>query len=165
MYQYDAQLIVDYLEVNNTYLSLFIISAVSGVSAITAVSYFATLYTLAQTSADPLLLGVAGGLGIVVGDIFYYYLGHTGRSVITGKAKQVVDQFSNWLNSRSDSFSQIIAYIYTGFTPLPNDILMLALSFGRIKFKKIIIPVIIGSLQLSIGLAYLFSKGFLEFLI
>lgn len=164
LFIFDPQVIVDYIGLHNVYLSLFVISLFSGVSTLTSVPYLATLYALAQTTASPLLLGIAGGLGIFVGDVFYYYLGHSGRQIISGRPKQYVDKFANWLGKRSDKFAEIISYLYTGFTPLPNDILMLAMSLGKVPFNKIAIPVLIGTVQLSILLAYFFSAELFSFL-
>jgi len=49
-------------------------------SSITGVSYAATIVTLAAGGLNPLLLGLASGLGISIGDTIYYFLGRQGRT-------------------------------------------------------------------------------------
>ncbi|MEX2028472.1 MAG: hypothetical protein WD988_03190, partial [Candidatus Curtissbacteria bacterium] len=46
-------------------------------------------------------------------------------------------------------------YIYIGFTPLPNDLLMVALVLGGYSYKRIVWTLLAGSFTIAIVTTYL----------
>ena len=72
------------------------------------------------------------------------------------------DKFSDWIAKRSDKSLQLFTYVYVGLTPLPNDIITIALGASGRPFKTFLLPLFIGSIQLQTLAAYLFSLGLLQ---
>jgi len=159
LYNVSPQEIVSYIGVNNSYLLMFIAALIGGVSSFTAPSYFALLFTLANGGTSPLLLGLSGGFGIFLSDIFFYYIGYNGRELVRDKSDRLLAKLESWIADKPDWVPPLASYIYTGFTLLPNDILMLTLALSKISLRRVILAILVGSLQLSVILAYLFSSG------
>ena len=148
--------------VTNSYLLLFVIALVGGVSSFTTGSYLATLYLLAQQGLSVPLLGLAGGVAIFIGDIIFFYLGRYGIKALQQSESEWADKFSDWIAKRSDKSLQLFTYVYVGLTPLPNDIITIALGASGRPFKTFLLPLFIGSIQLQTLAAYLFSLGLLQ---
>ena len=85
LYFVDIESVVASIGVTNSYLLLFVIALVGGVSSFTTGSYLATLYLLAQQGLSVPLLGLAGGVAIFIGDIIFFYLGRYGISCCMGR--------------------------------------------------------------------------------
>ncbi len=142
--------IVDFIGVENGYIAAFIIATLGGVSTITASSYFFTVITLAGGGANPYILGFVAGTGITIGDSLFYYLGLRGRDVANKKVHKWTDKFSKWLEKRPRWLVPIIVFIYTAFTPLPNDILTVSLGLSSYPYKYLIIPMWAGNIIITI---------------
>ncbi len=68
-----------------------------------------------------------------------------------------ITSFSKWMKSKPKFLVPLFAYLYTAFTPLPQDILMTALGLGQAKFKQIFIATLLGNATF-LSAVYLFSK-------
>lgn len=155
--------IVESIGVENSYIFAFIVATLGGVSTLTSSSYFLTIITLAGGGANPYILGVVAGTGITIGDSIFYYLGKNGREVTSGKAKKWVEKFSKWLDKRPKWNIPVIVFIYAAFTPLPNDILTVSLGLSSYPYKKMIIPLWIGNIIITIITGIGASIGFNKF--
>ncbi len=69
---------------NYGYLSAFLISLVTNASVILPVPGFLILFSLAATF-NPVLVGIAGATGGVIGEITGYMAGYSGRAVIQNR--------------------------------------------------------------------------------
>jgi len=157
IYYFGAQKIVDFIGINNSYLVLFFIGAFGGLSLIAATSYYASLATFASAGLNPILLGILGGIGITIGDSFYYYFGKKSRGSIPPKLQKISDKFYAWLTKRR-YFIPIAAFIYFAFTPFPNEFVTIPLGNSGYSYRKLVILLLIGNLILSIFTArYLFG--------
>ncbi len=152
-----AQKIVDFIGVKDSYLVLFFIGAFGGVSLISATSYYATLATFSSTGLNPYLLGLFGGIGITLGDSLYYYFGRKGGETLTGKFKEKLRKFSEWLVKRK-KLVPVISFVYFAFTPFPNEFITIPLGASGYSYKKLVIVLLVGNIILSTFTAkYLFS--------
>lgn len=161
----DIQNVLRELGVRNSYLILFFVAMIGGASSITSSSYFATITALALNGLNPIAIAIVGGIGITVGDSLFYALGMWGRQNISGRFRAWTERWSRWLSRKPRWIVQIIIYLYTGFTPLPGDILMTVLSFSRFPFKSFIIPGLLGNITLVIliVIGVLFGRQYLSF--
>jgi membrane protein YqaA with SNARE-associated domain len=142
--------IVNTIGIRNGYIAAFIVATLGGFSTITSSSYFLTIITLAGGGANPYILGVVAGTGITIGDSLFYYLGFRGRDVANKKIYKWTEKFSKWLEKRPRWLVPIIIFIYTGFTPLPNDILTVSLGLSSYPYKYLIIPMWAGNITITI---------------
>lgn len=152
--------IVDAIGIENGYVIAFIIATLGGVSTITSSSYFLTIVTLAGGGVNPYLLGIVAGTGITIGDSLFYYIGRQGGDLAKESGYKWIDKFSKWLNKRPKWAIPIIVFIYTGFTPLPNDILTVSLGLSSYPYKYLIIPMWIGNIIITILTGIGASIGF-----
>ena len=146
--------IVDYIGVENAYLISFLLAVFGGLSAVTGLSFFASVATFSSGGADPFLLALFGGLGVFLSDSIFFLAARYGVEILKKKAKPL----SLWLVSKMEKFSLnmilIGVYVYIGFTPLPNDILMIALAFIGTPFKRLAPVLMAGSITIVFLTAY-----------
>jgi membrane protein YqaA with SNARE-associated domain len=128
-------------------------------------SLYTTMYKFLDAGMmDPVLLGLIVGCGITIGDSLFYYLGVTGRKLFTGKAKQWSDWLVEMINRQKGWQVQTLILIYTGFTPLPNDILSVSLAVARFRYRKVFIPLLIGNIiqMILIGIGVVYGIDYLQ---
>lgn len=77
--------IVAKIGVGNSYLILFLISAIGGVSSISASSYYLAVTVFASGGLSPVFLGLVGGVGVTIGDSLFFYLGKKGQEISSKK--------------------------------------------------------------------------------
>ena len=146
--------IVDYVGVRNTYLVSFLLAVFGGLSAVTGLSFFASVVTFSGGGANTLLLALFGGLGIFISDSIFFLVAQYGVGILKKKAKPI----SLWLISRIENFSlgtiMVGVYIYIGLTPLPNDVLMIALAFVGMPFRRLAPVLMAGSFTIVFLVAY-----------
>lgn len=153
----DAEALVDRIGISNTYILIFLLSIMGGVSAFTAVSFYATIFTLASTGISPLLIALFSAPGILIGDSLFWYLGVQGRSLAYEAFGKWLTRIAAYLSRRSKWFVYAFTFIYTGLTPLPGDILMASLAILGYRFRNIFIPVLCGNFTLIFIIAKLGS--------
>ncbi len=150
---------VSYIGVQNGYLIGFFLATFGGMSTLSSASYFATIITLAAGGLNPYLLAVVAGFGLLIGDSLFFYLGKSGRTAFSDQFHERLDRLTRWIMRRPNWLVPIIVYIYVGFTPLPNDIFMIALALSGYPYKKMVIPLLLGDITIVLITALLASHG------
>lgn len=150
----DPSQITEFIGVKNSYLVVFLLAAVGGISSFTGTAYFATLVTFGAGGSIPWLLGLIGGLGVFISDSIFFFLASHGR-------KAIPDNWSNFLYKIEEKIKKyphwmilILVYLYVSFSPFPNDLLMLVLALASYRYKQIWLVLLAGSLTVSILVAY-----------
>lgn len=148
------QEIVDYVGVENTYLVSFLLAVFGGLSTVTGISFFVSVVTFSSGGTSPILLALFGGLGIFISDSIFFLVAQYGVEILKKKAQPL----SLWLVSRVENISLgtilVGVYIYIGFTPLPNDVLMIALAFAGMPFRRLAPVLMAGSVTIVFLVAY-----------
>ena len=158
-----SEALVDLIGVQNGYLLMFFMALFGGVSSVTGVTYVATIITLASAGLNPALLALASGLGISIGDTIYYLIGRLGlRELAMSRFEEQVRSFTTWLFAKPAWLRALGIYIYTGFTPLPNDILTILLGVSRQPYVVVLPALVLGNATLTFLIATFGST--LEFL-
>ena len=150
--------IIAAIGVEGGYLLIFV-TALIGVSAFTSGSFYATVIAFASTGEfNPLLIGLTAAPAMAVGHTLFFFLGIYSQPLV---GKQVVMRLSEWMYQREAKWAApAFAYLYTAFTPLPQDFLMLALGLGGTPFRRVIIPVLLGNVTFITLLSFFVLKGF-----
>jgi len=120
------------------------------------------LYLLVNEGLSFWLLGLTGGFAIFLGDIVFFYLGKNGYKFLESSEAGWAISFKDWIDKRSLRGLKLFTYFYVGLTPMPNDLITLALGASKYRFRDFLIPLFIGSIQLQTLTAYLFSLGLLS---
>ncbi|MFP4424361.1 MAG: hypothetical protein ACLFP2_03970 [Candidatus Woesearchaeota archaeon] len=145
------------LGVWNGYLLMFLVASFGGFSVFTTASYFTTLILLAQNGLNPLLLGLAGGIGITIGDSFFFYLGMTGREACDSPLRKKIRKVSTFLRERFDWAVPIFVFVYACIAPMPNDVMTVSLGLAGYPYRKIILPLLIGNIVFTSVFAFMFA--------
>lgn len=155
---YSPHQIVEKIGVENSYILIFLVATFSGVSSFTSTSHYAAIVTFASGGLNIFIIALLAGIGMTIGDSLFYYLGKTGKESLPLKIKEKIQKVEDWLNSKNKIFVPISVYIYTGFTPLPGDILSVFLGVTNHKFKTVIVPILLGNITLMFLISY-FAQG------
>lgn len=154
------QELVARIGVENTYAVIFLLATFGGLSAITGTSVFFAIFTFAGGGADPWLLGLAGGIGIFLSDMVFFLAARREVRAFGERANRI----SLWLLHQFEKLPPWAlygaSYVYLGFTPLPNDILMIALAIMRTRLRYIIPIVFVGAITVATITAHIGSGTF-----
>lgn len=149
------QSIVESLGVENSYLLVFLLASFGGLNAFSSPIVYTSIATFAAGGANPWLLGLAGGLGIAIGDMLLFYLFTAGRVTAERMLHTDLERLAAW-RERTPHWLQVLAlYGILGFTPVPNDLVMAAVVVMRFRARTIG-PLLIAS---GITLATLTALG------
>jgi len=163
LYFFSPEEIINKIGVRNAFLFLFVISFFGGFSAFGSVSFIATLITFTLGGLNPIYLGLIAGTALVIGDLIMFYIGSKGRELVVGKWEKRIDSVSKFVKKRAGRFIPVLAYIYIGFVPLPNDVLILFLAGIEYPRKKIYLPIILGDLTFTFLVVILTLNGIFLF--
>lgn len=159
VYKMGARSLVESIGVENSYILMFFVALVGGLSSLTAPSFFTVLGTLAIGGLNPFLLGLSAGMGLFLSDSFFYFVGSKGRHLFTGKWEKRRERLEEWLDRKPNWVTQLLTYLYTGFTPFPNDVLMVALAVVDAPYRRIMLPLFLGNVTLGTITAFLAQTG------
>lgn len=147
--------VVEFVGVENTYLTVFLIAAVGGLNTFTSGVLYSAIIAFAAGGATPWLLGVAGGLGIAVGDILMFHLFRYGYMSVSKSAHQRFERMQKYLDAWPGWAKYLGIYAYLGLSPFPNDILMFALAVLGFQFLRILPLIVLGGISVATATAYL----------
>jgi membrane protein YqaA with SNARE-associated domain len=147
IYYFGSERIVEIIGVENGYILMFLIALFGGVSSLTGIAYPATILTLASGGLNPLYLALASAAGVTVGDTVYYVLAHRFSYLLSerGTVRKYIDKIRHWLKDKPKPVIAGAIYTYAAFTPLPNDILTIALGLARQPYLLVIPSLVIGN--------------------
>lgn len=147
---YGADAIVEYIGAENGYLVMFLVALFGGMSSFSGVTYVATIITLAGGGLNPLFLALAAGAGTTIGDTVYYLIGRYGvREVAESYFAHQVGRLTMWLSTKPRWMVFLGSYLYTGFTPLPNDVLTITLGLTHQPLKVVLPALALGNATLT----------------
>lgn len=157
---YGAEAVVAYIGAENGYLVMFLVALFGGMSSFSGVTYVATIITLASGGLAPHFLALAAGIGISIGDTIYYYIGRFGlREIASSRFNDKITRLTVWLSQKPRWLLFVFVYLYTGLSPLPNDILTIALGLTQQPLRVVLPALILGSTTLTYLIA-LFGERF-----
>ena len=157
--------IVNKLGVRNAYLLTFFVSFFGGFSSGGSITFITLLITFVLGGMNPIYLGLVAGTSLAIGDMIMFFAGSKGRELIKGKWDKKINKVAKVFEKRKwlKKLTPIFAYLYIGFTPLPNDILLLFLAALKYPAKKMNAIIILGDLTFALMLTILTSKGIMIF--
>lgn len=156
---YPPDEIVEFLGITNTYLAIFMLAAIGGVSAFTSTSFYAALVTISLGGANPIFLALFASVGLTLGDIVFYTIGKKGKNCVAPNYGKYIDRSLRLVEKVSDTTIMLLIFFYS-LTPLPSDILAIALAIIGFPLKKMVPPLIVGNFALTLMLAELAVYGY-----
>jgi hypothetical protein len=152
-------ILIQTIGVSNSYIVLFIISFLGGFSSGGSVLFFTTLTTFILGGLNEIVAGTTAGIALAIGDTIMLLLFLSGRKLVSGKTKKNLDRFSGYLNKKPQWLIPIITFIYIGFAPLPNDLMILSLAAIKYPQKKAIALFALGDITFALFYSVLISQG------
>ncbi len=153
---FSPQEIVSFIGIEGGYLLIFA-TALVGISGFSSMPFYATFITLASTgdfNFFALLLSAVPAMAI--GDSIFFLVGHRAHFAVSELTEIRIKKLSTWISKRHFLTVPLFAYIYTSISPLPQDVLMIALGVGKARFKYVIIAVLLGNATF-LTMIYFFS--------
>ena len=129
---------------NYGYLSAFLISLIANATIILPFPGIVILFALGATF-NPVLVGLAGGIGAAIGEMTCYLLGYSGRGVVENI--RFYDKAVQWLKKWG-----VLAVFVFALTPLPFDVLGIAAGVLRFPFWKFFVACWCGKTILYVGI-------------
>ena len=160
----DHTMLVATIGIRNIYALTFVFAVIGGVSTLSAASFYTALFSFALGGANPFLLAAFSAPGMLLGDSFFWYLGSTAEEIVRPFFRSIIEKSAAWLNKKPSWVMPIAVYVYTGFTPLPGDFLMVALAVLGYRFRQIMLPTLLGNytLTLIISLSAVYELSFVN---
>ncbi len=157
--------IVGKIGVRNGYILAFIISFFGGFSAGGSISFISILITLAVGGMNPIYLGLVSGISLAIGDMIMFFVGSKGRGLINNKWDKKINRVAHVFHKKKWLVKTIplIAYVYIGFTPFPNDILILFLAAIKYPTKVMNVIIVLGDISFALMVTLLASRGIMIF--
>jgi len=161
LYFINPEEIVNKIGVRNGYILAFIVSFFGGFSAGGSISFISFLIILVAGGINPIYLGLLTGTSLAIGDMIMFYVGSKGRDLIRGKWDKKIDKVANVFKKRKwlRKMIPIVTYLYIGFVPLPNDMLILFLAAIKYPAKRINGIIILGDMTFTLMVTTLVAKG------
>jgi hypothetical protein len=136
-YFVSPDVIVDYVGVENSYLTVFLIAAFGGLSSFTSAVFYSAVATFASGGASIWYLGLAGGIGIFIGDSIVFLLLSYGFKNASGKWNARVAKLKQFIEDYPPWVTYGLLFLLLGFTPIPNDIVLVALVLLGYTYRHI----------------------------
>lgn len=139
--------------------AVFIAGVLGGTSIVFPFPYYLVVATAAAGGANPLLVGLAAGLGVVVGDTTSYMVGHAGRRVLPDGAAAVFAPLEKWVADIHSVKFYAFLFVYGSVMPLPNDVIMVPLGAAGVPYWRVIVPFGLGNILFNTATAFLAAYG------
>lgn len=151
--------LVEHVGVENAYLMVFLLSVIGAIGSMTTFSSYPAIVTFAAGDMHFLALGVVSGIGLTVGDAFFYYFCTELKGLLAGRVEDKAIEVGLWLESQPRWVIPIVTYVWVGLLPIANNILTGALAITGYPFRRILIPLFLGNVTFPTAVAYLASIG------
>lgn len=155
MYVIGPEQVVQWVGVGNIYLLIAILAFFGTISAFAAPFFYSFLAVVAFGGVNPIPLVFAATLGLFFGDSVFYYMAELGRWSVSGWYEDHFKKFIEWGRSKSDMVVQGVTYFYFGFTPLPNDLLMVALVAFGYSYRNMMLSIFLGDLTIALLITHM----------
>lgn len=159
LYFYSPVEIVSGLGVRNGYAFVFLAALFNGLTTIIATSFYPVLVTFNLGGLNLYLLSLVAGVSAALGNMIYFYIGYRGREALPVRYEKHVEGLSKWVARQHPFLIPFVAFIYFGFTPLPNELMIITTSFAGYSYKHMILPLVLGNIALMYMVQYVAIEG------
>ncbi len=130
------------------YLGAFIISVLGSLIPFLPVPYLIPIVLMSKV-LDPLILGIAAGVGGALGKITSYMLGRFGRRFLSEERRKKTAT----LGKAIEKYGVIAVFLFA-LTPLPDDVVYIPVGLTELSLVKFMIANMLGKIVLSWIVAY-----------
>lgn len=130
------------------YAGAFMISIFGNFTVFFPVPFVITIYAFGAT-LNPILLGIASGIGSTIGEFSAYMIGRGGRRVIDERYGDKLETAKKLIQN----YGMTIIFIFA-VLPLPDDLILIPLGILRYNLKKAMLAMFLGKTLMCITVAY-----------
>jgi uncharacterized membrane protein YdjX (TVP38/TMEM64 family) len=130
------------------YAGAFMISLFGNFTVFFPVPFVITIYAFGAT-LNPILLGLASGIGSTIGEFSAYMIGRGGRRVIDERYGAKLETAKRLIQN----YGMTIIFIFA-VLPLPDDLILIPLGILRYNLKKAMLAMFLGKTLMCITVAY-----------
>jgi hypothetical protein len=155
-YIVSPSIVVQTIGIQNAYAVVFVLGVICGFSSLTTSTFYIAIAALSNGGAQPLLLGLSGGLGLCISDAAFYLFIRKGTSIVVDtRWLRVSQSIARWIHLMPDWILFPSIFLYSTFAPIPNDIILAALAVAGTPLKRIAPWLFLGDIASALLLAYL----------
>lgn len=156
----DTEEIVRMLGINNVYALALIVAFISSFTGASFV-YITVLIALVSGGVHPVYIAIPAGIGLMLGDMLLYYTVRKGRDLVNEDWEYKIESLANRIRNRKHFtiVFPIVAYFYSGFSPFPNNLLIVLLAAMRYSPVKAIIILLAGDTTFALLVTLFASAG------
>ncbi len=152
--------IINRIGVTNGYLVIAFFSLFGGFSAFTSVSFYTTVISFTIGGLNPFYVALVALPGLFIGDTVFYIFGNAINGVLSKRMKRYVKKINQFMNRpKVYKISPLLIFIYVGLSPLPPDVLIVALSISKYPFKRMILPLLLGEINFVFWVSFFAKRG------
>lgn len=130
------------------YIGIFFISIIGNISIVIPVPFVLVIYAFGSI-LNPILLGLAGGIGSTIGEFPSYLVGRGGRVILNEKQRTRLDRIEKLV----EKHGLLLIFLFA-LLPLPDDILLIPLGMMKYDWRKILLGMFFGKTLMCIVVAY-----------
>ncbi len=130
------------------YLGIFLISILGNISIVIPVPFVLVIYAFGSI-LNPILLGLAGGIGSTMGEFVSYLVGRGGRVVLNEKQRTRLDRIEKLV----EKHGLLLIFLFA-LLPLPDDVILIPLGMMKYDWRKILFGMFFGKTLMCIVVAY-----------
>ena len=135
------------------YKGIFLLSLINSVSPIAGPSQMATFIVAAKL--NPLLVGIAGGVGGAIGEVSGYLFGYFARGSVSDDSDRTFQRIGNWRFLRFSREHSFVTLFLLASIPNPFfDPVSAVAGSLRIGLRKYFFPVVLGRTTRHVVIAY-----------
>ena len=159
MLLYSPKEIVQAIGIENSYWLTFVVAMLGAFSSMTFASIYPLVVTFSLGELNPVLLTLAAGTGLTIGDSLFYYMGMKARPFLTSDWRQKIKRVADWVDGRPAWMVPVVVYFYVGFSPFPNNLLIGYLAASGYAYTRVLIPLLLGNLSFPAVATVLAAMG------
>jgi len=137
----------------NVFLLMFALGMVGGLTTFTGIPYHLILMSFAAGGINPILLGIATAMGVVVGDSTMFFIGKNIKNVLPESISDLIQSLSYFLKMHPKLITPFLI-LYGSISPFSNDFIVASLGILGYGYWRIIVPLTLGNIVFNIGIAY-----------
>ena len=147
------------------YLGVLIVSFIAGINALVPIpaGTFVPIFTEAGLYLP--LIVVALVVGTTLADLLAFSIGYFGKKVAEKKYPERVTNFISWLQKQDEKKIMGTVFLYSSFSPFANELILVPLALMGIRFKTIIVPLLLGTVVYQTLFAYGIDNLFTRFVL
>jgi len=130
------------------YLGALLIAVLGSLVPFLPVPYLIPIVLMSRT-LDPLLLGIAAGIGGALGKLTSYFLGRFGRRLLSEERRKKTAV----LGKAIEKYGMLAVFLFA-LTPLPDDVVYIPVGLTGLSIAKFMIANMLGKIVLSWIVAY-----------